>query len=255
MIDGLRVTDERFMFPEKQLARGRFENFGYIFKFGFNGAVGTTEAAVWDEGGAYAYLASAQALTLSSDNANDTSAGTGLQTVQIYGLDANYAEITEVVTLNGQTAVTTANSYLRIFRMQGQTAGSGGTNEGVIYAGTGTVTAGVPANVFARISEGEGQTLMAVYTLPARTYGMLYNFNASSFGNANANATIRLMVREPGGVFRTQDKLVLTRGALTIPHKFPVPMSPRSDMEVRAFSSTGTIDVSASFEMMLSSEE
>lgn len=251
MVSKTSEAERRSHFPEAWLARGYFDHLDYVFKFGFNGEVGTTEESIWDQGDVYSYPASASQLTLSSDDVNDTSAGTGARTVSIQGLDANYEEQTETITLNGQTEVTSVGSYIRIFRMSVLTGGSGGTNAGTIYAGTGTVTGGVPANIFAIMSPGEAQTLMAIYTVPANKTAQLYSFGVSSFGNANAVATARLIVRNDGGVFRTQDKVLITRGTLIIPHRFPVPIPEKSDIEVTAVASTGTIDVSAAFEIML----
>ena len=84
-----------------------------FYKFGYNAAVSSTEETVWMQGGRYVWPTSASTMTISSADANDTSAGTGAQTVTINGLDANYAEISETVTMDGQIAATTTNSYLR----------------------------------------------------------------------------------------------------------------------------------------------
>jgi hypothetical protein len=59
--------------------------------------------------GDLSYAAAALQMTVSSSSASDTSAGTGARTVLITGLNANYAVISESVTMNGQTAVTTTN--------------------------------------------------------------------------------------------------------------------------------------------------
>src|SRR5210317_2657610 len=118
-----------------------------VYKFGQNAVVGNSMETIWQQGGLYSYPPSASTTTVSSSNANDTSAGTGARTVQIVGLDGDYNEISETIILNGQTAVTTTNSFLRVNRGVVLTAGSGGVNAGIIYVGTGTVTLGVPANI------------------------------------------------------------------------------------------------------------
>jgi hypothetical protein len=111
-----------------EIARGNIREATQINKFGYNGAVGATEEPVWDGSAAYTWQTSAQALEIISSSDEDASGGvggdTGAQTVQIYGLDANYAEQNETVTLKGQTAVDLANTYLRVSRMIVRSAGS-----------------------------------------------------------------------------------------------------------------------------------
>lgn len=156
--------DKDFYF---EVSRGSYKGFVAEHKFGHNEVVGTSWETLWNEGGLYAYPGSATTMTISSDDVNDTSAGTGARTVEIFGLDSDYTEISETVTLNGTSGVTTVNSYLRNFRMQVVTAGSGVQNAGIIYMGTGTITAGKPANVYALIDAELNQTLMSIWTVPA----------------------------------------------------------------------------------------
>ena len=152
---------------ELQVARGQISYHKTIFKFGFNSDIDNSLETVWAQGGLYSHPSSASTMTVSSSSTADTSAGTGARTVEIFGLDADYNEVSETITLNGQTAVTTTNTYLRMNRAIVRSAGSGEQNAGVIYVGTGTVTAGVPANKYATIAVGDNQTLMCVWTVPA----------------------------------------------------------------------------------------
>lgn len=234
------------------IAAGIARDFAGFWKFGFNADIGTTEETVWDEGGAYSYLAAAAQLTVSSSNANDASGGTGARTVQLYGLDGSYDEIEETATLNGQTAVTTTNSFLRIFRIIVRTAGSGDANAGDIYAGTGTVTAGVPANIFAKVLVGKNQTLMCLWTVPLGKRAFLAGLFVTSQGNAAATAEIRLIARPQGEVFQTKDDFVISQagGPAVLYHAVPVFFEPKTDIEVRAVASTGTMDVSAGLQFM-----
>lgn len=230
-------------------AMGRCQNFDSLYKFGFNPSVGTGEESIWDQTGRYSWPTSAAPLSISSDNVNDAAAGSGLRTCEVFGLDANYLEISEIVSLDGQNAILTTQSFLRVFRIRGLTAGASEANEGIIYAGTGTVTLGVPANVYARISSGEGQSLMAIYTVPGDREAIISNLLVSSFGNSNIFATVRLRVRNEGGIFRVVDKFTLSRGALPVPRKYSGLIAARTDIEITAVASGGGgIDVSASFE-------
>ena len=240
-----------------QIARGQISFHKSIFKFGNNTSVGNTLETVWAEGGLYSYLTSASVLKVSSSSTADTSAGTGARTVQLFGLDTNYNEINETVTLNGQTEVNTTKEYLRINRMVVRSAGTGGANAGVIYAGTGTVTTGVPANVYASVNgvTGANQSLMALWTVPAgyTAYILQYDISNGTTSNTPAVCKMVLAIRPYGEVFQSKDVKSLTTG-MHVEETFSIPLKveEKSDIEVRALSSSGSVsfDISAAFEII-----
>jgi hypothetical protein len=247
-------TSEPF---ELQVARGQIAWHYPLFKFGNNTTVGDSLETIWAEGGLYSYLTAATVLKVSSSSTDDTSAGTGARTVQLYGLDADYNEINELVTLNGQTAVNTTQSFLRIYRMVVRSAGSGGANAGVIYAGTGTVTTGVPANVYASVNgiTGANQSLMALWTVPAGYTAYLLQYDVSNGTTSQTPAVCKLIlaIRPYGEVFQSKDVKSLTTGmhveeSFTLPQK----ITEKSDIEVRAISSSASVsfDISAAFEIV-----
>ena len=133
---------------ELQVSRGQIPWHQSYTVFGYNADVDTDIETVWPYGGILGYPSAALSLSVSSSSADDTSNGTGARTVYLEGLDANHNVISETVTLNGQTAVTTTKSYLHINNCYVATAGSLDSAAGTIYFGTGTVTAGVPATVY-----------------------------------------------------------------------------------------------------------
>jgi len=108
-----------------QVARGQIQGHTAVIVFGYNPDVDTAEESVWPDGGAVPHPTVASVLKISSSSANDTSAGTGARTVHIEGLNGDYAVVSETVTLNGQTAVNTVNSYLYVNSFYVITAGSG----------------------------------------------------------------------------------------------------------------------------------
>jgi len=114
-----------------EVVKGNVPGHSAINKFGQNPAVATTGEDVWSGGGTYAfYPTTAQNMEILSDSANDTAAGTGARTVQVFGLDENWEEATETVILNGTTPVALTNTYIRMFRAVVLTAGSVETNDG-----------------------------------------------------------------------------------------------------------------------------
>ena len=222
-----------------------------IYKFGNNPIVGNTLETIWSQGGIYAYPASATTMTVSSSSTNDTSAGTGARTVTISGLNGSYVETSENITLNGQTAVTTVNSYIRMNRAFVLTAGSGEQNAGVIYVGTGTVTAGVPANIFTTISVGTNQTLQSFWTVPANYTAYLYQTNISTGNASNTPASLRvsLVARPFGGVFNTKELIALIDGDHIQSYNFPIKYTEKTDLEFRGISSSGSVDFDVSASM------
>jgi len=226
-----------------------------VFKFGTNSNVGNSQQTIWQQGGIYSYPPSASTMTVSSSDVNDTSAGTGARTVQIFGLDASYNEASETITLNGQTAVTTVNSYIRMNRALVLTAGSGGVNAGNIYVGTGTVTSGVPANIYTIINgNGSNQTLQAFWTVPAGYTAYIYQSNISTGTSSNTPAilTTFLVARPFDGVFNTKEVITLSTGNHLQDYSFPIKLTEKTDIEFRAESSSAstTFNVSASLNIL-----
>jgi len=234
-----------------QVARGQVDGHSQTLVSGYNGAVGTSYETIWTESTIYVYPASATVIKISSSDANDTSAGTGARTATIFGLDGSYNQISETVSLSGQTAVNTTNSYLRVFHLMVNTAGSGGQAAGTIYAGVGTVTSGVPATVYGVYSANGGSTA-CIYTIPAGYTGYIFDFLvATGCTTANAFTNIGLYNRPVGGVFdNTLQGRCANGGAFAIPLNYPLSFTEKTDLEVRA-SATTSSSVSANFSVVI----
>lgn len=169
----------------------------------------TAGADVWEGGtGIYPLLANASQLEILSSSASDAAAGTGARTFMIQGLDANFNQISENITLNGVTPVVTVNSYLRVNRLLIQTAGSGQVNAGTVtlrVAGGGTSQSVVAAGV--------GLAKTGVYTVPQGFTLLLTEMEFDVTGGGTANTVVYGIVRTiPGGPFWTQGEF--TAGAI-----------------------------------------
>lgn len=237
---------------ELQVSRGQISWHKTLFKFGANPDINGTEETIWSQGGAYAYPSAATVMKVSSSSTNDAAAGTGARTVAVYGLDADYNEINEIVSLNGQTAVNTTKTYIRVFRAFVVTAGSGGTAAGTIYVGTGVVTLGVPATVYASIPLGDNQTTMALWTVPAgyTAYMLGGKFSASS-NNDTHTVLGKFVVRPFGGVFRNAADVTVNNGYVNYNFILPLAVPEKSDIETRAIALSGSnFYVTASFEII-----
>ena len=149
---------------------------------------------------------------VSSSSTADTNGGTGANSVKIIGLDADYNEVEEDITLTGQTQKITQTSWLRVYRMYITLAGSGGAAGGTIYLANTGATAGVPTGtVYASILLGAGQTEMAVYTVPAGYTLYLDDINfTAAVSQANSYCQVRFIQRDFGtNIFREQTRIVL----------------------------------------------
>ena len=212
-----------------------------IYNFGYN-IVGTTELPIINGAtSAYQYPVAATVMQVSSTSTTDTSTGTGARTLFITGLNSAYNVVDETVTLSGQNQVATVNSYVRINDSNIESAGSSETNNGTIFIGQGTATAGVVNEWYARLASGDGRSLSAVYTVPAQFRGVLvYLAMTSARTTATGFVTWRLMTRQPGGPFIASNKLdtEAAGGSAEITYAYsPLVFASGTDIELRALGS------------------
>lgn len=145
----LNTTSSRNVYLDA--ARGLRPDMRTVHIFGFNRTIATAYETVWNNGGGiYTFPAAADTLDLVSSSESDTMG------VLIEGLDANYQQISEVVTLNGTSSVETTKSFLRI-------------NSARIVSGNnvGNITIGDGSTNFAYIEATYGIQQAALFTVPA----------------------------------------------------------------------------------------
>jgi hypothetical protein len=122
-------------------------------------------------------------ITASAATLTDIDAA-GAHTVYIEGLDASYNEVTETISLNGQSAVALANSYYRVNRAYITGSGTSLGNQGTITIRkvTGPVT-------LLEIPIGKGQSQSTSYTVPINKKINIKQFDfAVGSGSNNAVA-------------------------------------------------------------------
>lgn len=168
---------------------------------------------------------------ITASGATLTDTGTGARVVKVTGVDANYAEITENVALNGTTVAATLKSYLRINDFEVIDAGSGGKN-----AGTVTATAVTDATISAQIKIGTNKARQAIYTVPADRDLML---NSITLGVGKTTVTTiegDLLVRPFGEVFKSEYTInASTLGSNETIKKFNPPLfiAAKSDVKLQ----------------------
>jgi len=237
---------------ELQVGRGQIPGHSVIHVFGHNPDVDTTEVTIWPALGLLVHPAAPTIMTISSSSASDTSAGTGARTVYILGINGTGGYVSETVTLNGQTAVNTVHEYDAIETMSVASVGSGGVNAGTIYAGTGTVTAGVPAVPYSAIGIGDNLSLVGHWTCPAGYTGYLVSGSITSgTSNANQYITARLKLRAQDNIVRTAAITTLHEGTADYDFSYPVKIQAGECITATAKGSGNNNDVSSYFQIVL----
>lgn len=238
-----------------QVSRGQIQGHRNVTVFGFNPDVDTTQVSVWPLPSLITFPAAALQMTVSSTSANDTSAGTGARTVVVQGLDANYNEVTETVTMNGQTAVTMTASLLRVNYAYVATAGSGNSAAGDIYIGTGVVTAGVPATTYDIIKFDYNNTTTGSYTIPAGYKGYVSQglFSSGQSGGSN-QVQGRLLTRGVNNIRMTAAITTINNGVANYVFEYPLEIPEKTTIEATAIGSASNNGVSSLFILVLIKE-
>lgn len=241
---GSTVDDIPFYLAVQQ---GKVPGYSMVNKFGYNPSIGNISfETIWETGNNYPWQSSAVTVDVVSNNANDTSAGTGARTLKIQGLDGSYNLAEETVNMNGTTTVTTTQTFLRVFRMSVETAGTSGNNVGDI-----TVTYTGGSDVAATITAGNGQTLMAIYTIPANYTGYLLSINISSGKDQEMDFKFIQRINEgSNGAFQTKQFLNIRGGQTTVIFNAINVIPQKSDIYVSGKGSS-TSSASASFDLLL----
>ena len=224
------------------VAKGQFDDITHVHKFGAVPAMSQNQTGtIWDVNDtSYPWSAFATAGTLSVPAVNASDDG---KSVVLVGLDENYVELEETVTVSSSAATTTANSFLRIFRAY-VTNGSA-TNVGNINIQKGGTTV-------ARITAGKAQTLMAIYTVPAGKTGYLLKGVATC--QSGADATGDMFIRYFGqDSFRVGHSFEVsgTGGEYLYDFGVPVKIPEKSDIDVRCNVRSNNARVTAAFDIIL----
>jgi len=238
-----------------QVSRGQIQGHSTVIVFGYNPDVDTSEETVWPDGGTIPHPTSESVLKISSSSANDTSAGTGARTVYIEGVDGNYAVVSETVTLNGQTAVNTTNSYLYVNRFYVVTVGSGGANAGNINAGTGTVTSGVPAVLYDIIATGYNNRTTGHYCVPAGYTGYMTE-GVFSAGQASGTTAVTGFLKQhgPDDILRVGAVTTVNNSAAVFMFEQPYIIPEKNCVGATAIGASSNNAVSSYFNIILIKE-
>ena len=216
---------------------------------GMQGALGGTDKDIWGQGTVASAniveAATAAIVYISSSDAGDKSVA-----VTITGVDANYDEITEVITTNatdGCTSVAGTKAFLAINKV---TVAAALTGKLYVYY-LSNVTTGVPddpTKVQAVIDIGFVQSYNAFYTVPRNKKLYLTSYRYRSTGSATTHdVVINLQRKLYGGTYTTVDVSKykdlggtnFTENQVQITDS-PIEFAPKSKFKVQASLSGGT---------------
>jgi hypothetical protein len=242
-----------------EVAKGNIAKHSLIHKFG--AGVATTTIAPVTISGFYRVPTTATALEFVSSSANDTSAGSGAREVTIQGLDSSWNLVTQTLTTNGTTAVALTTNLVRLFRWYVSSSGTYATQTTGSHAGTLTIQESGGGNVWSQISITPfplGQSEIACYTVPAGHTAYLLSKNVSVDGVKNVDVYFFQRpnaddVSTPySGAMRMIEKEIGVSGSIDFRTVSPKgPFVGPCDLGYMAVASTGTVDVSAEFELLL----
>ena len=239
-----------------EVTRGKVNGVGYVRKFGKNPtpANGVWET-LWDgsTAGDYPFPSVHSGVVVTSDSDFDEpldGAGTlaGAQAVHIYGLaSGTWALQDEIVPMSG----TSVNNYARIFRAYVTTVGVSGAN-------VGNISCKIDGTEIAKIGANNGQTLMAVYTIPSGTTGIMPSAHIGVFADAQSNTKIaefELISRKQGESRRIRANSGLKDTTLRAFYTFPPVFEEMTDIWIMVKAGVASVIATGGFDIRIEDNE
>ena len=233
-------TSEPF---ELQVSRGQIPGHSVLHKFGAVPSMSiNTTGTIWDINDTlYPWSALTTASTLTVDRASASDAN---KTITIQGLDANYNQISENVTLTNATGNATTQSFIRVYRAFMHNGSA---------ANVGNINIKISTTTIARITAGKAQTLMGVYTVPAG-YSLYLTQGVMSV-QSGADATGNFFVRYGGeSAFRIAHTFEVASAEYFYAFHAPFKLPEKSDIDIRADLRSNNARITAAFDAYLIQE-
>ena len=222
-----RFDEHQDTHPFVDFSRGHYLNVTPLHIFGFNRSIATSFETIFNDGGGiYSFPSSALVLSLVS-SAADTCV------VCVYGLDSDWLEISENVTLTGTTPVTTTKSF---FRVNGAYVVSGTQSGNVSITNNGTK--------YAYIEAGTGVSQACVLSTSATKSAYISNVSFTS-GTVNSNKylTGRAYYKENGKAAQNFWESTWAIGQAVFNLSVPFKLPPKTDFMLEAKSSSSDNEI------------
>jgi len=233
-----RGKNEEFLL---QLARGHISNHSFNHKFGAVPAMSiNTTGTVWDVNNTiypWSVWDTAGTISVTTVNGSDNA-----KSITIQGLDANYNFQEEIIVMSSSNAVSSTKSFIRVNRAF---LIDGTSNVGDILVTKSNTTV-------LKITAGKAQTLMAVFTVPAKKTAYLTQGGCTieKGGDATGNMFIRFFGQSS---FRVGHSFEVQGEGGPYQYKFTVPLRipEKSDIDIRATVRTRNSRVTAVFDLII----
>ncbi len=200
----------------------------------------TVEAEVIGSGGDLVDIAGTTNITASAATLTDV--GTGAHSVTVEGLDSNFTEVSETISVNGTTAKDLTQTFIRVNRAYIKAVGSGGRNVGLI---TIQVTSG--GDVQITIPALQGQSQVTSFSVPFNREVLLKSIDWS-VDQVGGNAVVALIegqYRNFNEGWREFFSVVAGNGSDSVRFDDAIIFPPKTDIRFLATKQNGTGDVSA----------
>ena len=231
-----------------KIAESTFDHIDHILKFGRNNTLASgVREDIWDGSSDYTWPTTADITHIKAAASGDE----GL-TIEVQGLDTDYAIVTQSVDLDAtdsSTLVALTTALRRVFRLKVDDSTDATNNIGC-YNSAGTT-------LYGQITTPFNQSLMALYTVPAGKTAYLTRYYCMINKKVNASIEIELYVRPFGKVFQLKHNGVIASGGDAhwdfnfFPHSPPMVITEKSDIKLTGIASAAGVDSSAGFDLIL----
>lgn len=238
------------------IAEGNIDAHDFFRSLGSNADVDAAKEDLWEKGGTYAFPAAGgvqMEVISTGDNAADddgSPVGSGIRTVMVHYLDADYAEQTETLTMNGVAAVATqATDILRVQHFHAVTVGAGG----VCAGSTGIDLRHVDNTpIYGHIANSETTGLTSVWTVPASKTAYITGWDGDA-GGGNKYARFMLCATSSlagvlnAGVFQCKDLKIAESGGFSKAFILPIKVPAQADIKISVISAGTNAECTGSF--------
>ena len=237
-----------------EIPAGNINGYSSVNKFGRSTAITTGNTwEIWDGNAAYSFPATA--LITKIKQATDQVGTDGGATIEVQGLDANWALVVQTADLDGTdttTEVTLDTPLIRVFRMK--------CLENIVLAANVSCVATGGGTTYATITAGNNQTLMAIYTVPASktAYMTSYYATANPGGGAPTTFNVSLWAQDNANTYKPQLKHIMGVSADPdaygrMQHSFApyYKFTEKTDIIMKGAPTGASVDVSAGFDIIL----
>jgi len=240
------------------VSSGHYDNLSSVSKFGASTLDTSIHPITLSQ--FYRTPTSAVQLQVVSDDAQDSSTGTGARKVTIIGLNASWDEITQVVTMNGLTPVQIPIPMTRVYRWYVSESGTYATQTTGSHAGILLIeetTGGADWTILTTSPFPVGQSQISAYTIPRGKKG--YLLSKTLFVDSTKTADIYFFKRDnindttvPFSPMRLVEREVGVSGGYTFSLQEPTFLCEGPcDVGFMGEISVGTAEASAEFELLL----